>query len=81
MPMRLASVLERMHAFLFAAQTAHAQREPKRQEHKRRHAFISHGPRVTPHVIRNVLADEAAAVHVVSEALRIWRNAHSGRHC
>ena len=70
-----------MRLLLFVAQTAHAQREPKRQAHKRTHAFISYGPRVTPHVIRNVLADEGAAVHVVSGALRIRRHAHSGRHC
>ena len=85
MRMRLASMLEGMHAFFFAARTAHAQREPRRQAHKQTHTLISYGPRdggaSTSQVIRNVLADEAAVVHVVGDALRIRRHAHSGRHC
>ena len=86
MPMRLASMRERMHALLvIAAPTPDAQREPTRQAQTRTYAFISYRPRdggaLTQQVIQNVLADEAVVVHVVGGALRIRRPAHSGRHC
>ena len=67
MPMRLASMRERMHALcLVAAQTQHASLvmvERSRQ------------------LIRNVFGDGAALVHVAGDPLLIPRHARSGRHC